>query len=162
MDAPKRIQPKSLADYLEAMSKSVFQTGISWKVVDAKWLGTRNAFRGFDPEVVAQLSLQDIDALAQDTRIIRNRRKIEAIVSNARRMVELDREYGGFRNYLRSHGSFQELLKDLKKQFRFLGDTGSYVFLWMVGEEVPPHEHWIGHQPMGAHKAEAVGPPAKS
>ena len=45
MHAPERIEPAGLADYLEVMSKSVFQPGMSWKVVAAKWPGIREAFR---------------------------------------------------------------------------------------------------------------------
>src|SRR5712692_3324769 len=46
--APQQIQPTRLGDYLEVMSKAVFQTGISWRVVDAKWPGIREAFQNFD------------------------------------------------------------------------------------------------------------------
>ena len=72
-----------------------------------------------------------------------NRRKLEAIVGNARRMLELDKSHGGFRNYLRSQDSFEDTVKDLRKQFKFLGETGSYFFLYVVGEEVPPHEEYV-------------------
>ena len=143
MQAPERIQPTSLADYLEVMSKAVFQTGISWRVVESKWPGIREAFLTFDPVAVSKLTVVELDALAEDKRIIRNRRKIEAIVNNARRILELDKTFGGFRNYLHSHSNFEELLQDLRKQFKFLGDTGSYYFLWVVGEEVPPHEEFL-------------------
>ena len=142
MEPPKQVQPKGLADYLDVMSKSVFQTGISWRVVDSKWPGIQEAFQGFDPAVVSAFTIEDIDRLIQDTRIIRNRRKVEAIISNANRMLELDRAQGGFRNYLRSHADFEALVKDLKKQFKFLGDMGAYHFLWVVSEEVPPYEEW--------------------
>ena len=142
MEEPKKLQPKNLADYLEVMSKSVFQTGISWRVVDAKWSGIREAFRGFDPVAVSKLTGAELEALAEDTRIIRNRLKIQAIVGNARRMLELDKEHKSFRNYLRSHQSFEELVKDLRRQFKFLGDMGAYYFLWVVGEKVPAWEEW--------------------
>ena len=143
MEAPERIKPASLADYLEVMSKSVFQTGISWRVVESKWPGIREAFRGFEPVAITKLTVAELDQLAEDRRIIRNRRKIAAIVSNAYRMLELDKSFRGFQNYLRSHSSFEELLKDLHKQFKFLGDTGSYHFLWVVGEKVPPHKEFL-------------------
>jgi DNA-3-methyladenine glycosylase I len=143
MKAPERIQPTGLADYLEIMSKAVFQTGISWHVVESKWPGIREAFRRFEPATVAELNAAELDELSEDKRIIRNRRKIEAIVSNAHRILELDKRFGGFQNYLRSHSSFEELLKDLRKQFKFLGNTGSYYFLWVVGEKVPPHEEFL-------------------
>ena len=142
MQAPERIEPVGLADYLEVMSKTVFQSGISWRVVDSKWLEIREAMHGFDPEVLSDLSEPDLEALVQDRRVIRNRRKLEAIVSNAQRIVELDERHGGFRSYLRSHGGFEETAKDLRKQFKFLGEHGTYYFLWVVGEEVPPHEEW--------------------
>lgn len=142
MHAPERIQPTSLADYLEVMSKSVFQAGISWRVVDSKWPELRVAFREFDPEALVSLTEPELDALSSDRRVIRNRKKIEATVSNARRMLELERQHGTFKSYLRSHGGFDALVKDLRKQFKFLGDMGCYHFLWVVGEEVPPYEEW--------------------
>jgi 3-methyladenine DNA glycosylase Tag len=140
--APPRIEPKGLADYFEVMTRAVFQSGISWAVIDNKWDGFRAAFAGFDPERVAQLSPKDIDRLVEDTSIVRNRRKIEATVENAETMVALDREHGGFRNYLRSLGGFDATAEDLKKRFRFLGETGCYYFLYVVGEEVPAHDAW--------------------
>jgi 3-methyladenine DNA glycosylase Tag len=140
---PKKIRPSSLGDYLEVMTKAVFQSGISWRVIDAKWDGFREAFDGFDAEKVAALTPADVDRLAQDTRIVRNRRKIQATVDNAVEMVELDREHGGFRKWLRSRGSFEETVADLKRHFAFLGDTGSYYFLHVVGEKVPSHEDWM-------------------
>src|SRR5712692_7733162 len=98
MIAPMRIEPRRLGDYLEVMTKAVFQSGISWKVVDAKWPGFREVFGDFDPERLADLSPDDVDRIAQDRRVIRNRRKIEATVQNAATMLALDREFGGFKS----------------------------------------------------------------
>ena len=139
---PARIEPKSLGDYLEVMSKAVFQSGMSWRVVESKWSTIREAFRGFDAEAVAGLGVREIDELAHDSRVIRNRRKIEAIVGNANRMIDLERQHGSFRDYLRSHGSFDATTGALRKDFKFLGDSGCYYFLWVVGEQVPPYEEW--------------------
>jgi 3-methyladenine DNA glycosylase Tag len=143
MEAPTQIRPKGLADYLEVMTKSAFQSGINWRVIEAKWDGFREAFHGFAPEWVASLDPPDIDRLAADTRIVRNRKKIEATVHNAQTMLDLDREHNGFRNYLRSHGGFEETVADMRKRFKFLGDLGVYYFLYVVGEEVPAHEDWM-------------------
>jgi len=140
--APKKVDPSSLGDYLEVMTKAVFQSGISWRVIEAKWDGFREAFDGFDAEKVAALTPEDVDRLTQDTRIVRNRRKIQATVDNAVEMIELDREHNGFRNYLRSQDSFEDTVADLKRHFAFLGETGSYYFLHVVGEKVPSHEEW--------------------
>ena len=136
--APPQVQVQSLDDYLEVMSKAVFQSGMSWQVVNAKWPDTNEAFQNFEIGRVAALSEEELDELAQDRRVIRNRRKLAAIVYNAQRIIELDAEHG-FR-YLRSHGDFYDAVKD---QFKFLGDTGSYFLLYVIGEPVPPHDEWM-------------------
>jgi Methyladenine glycosylase len=140
---PERIEPKSVGDYLEVMTKAVFQSGVSWRVVEAKWDGFREAFDGFDAAKVASLTPNDVDRLVEDTRIIRNRRKIEATVENAAELLDLEREHGSIRSYLRSHGGFDQTAADLRKRFKFLGDFGAYYFLYVVGEDVPSHEDWM-------------------
>lgn len=142
MGAPKKIEPAKTADYLEVLTKAVFQSGISWRVIEAKWPGFREAFAGFDPKKVARLGAHDIEQLAADTRIVRNRRKIEATVDNAAEMLALEKEFGSFRAYLRSHAGFDETVADLRRRFRFVGETGAYYFLYVVGESVPPHDEW--------------------
>lgn len=139
---PKKIKPKSLADYLEVMSRIAFEAGLSWRVVDAKWDDIRHAFHGFDPDRVARMTPRAVDKLVADERVIRSRSKIEATVGNAERLLELDEEYKGFKRYLRSHADFEATVKDLRKQFKFLGDHGAYRFLWIVGETVPDYQEW--------------------
>ena len=143
MQEPEKIEPKNLGGYLEIMSKAVFQSGISWRVVESKWPGIKEAFKNFNAVTVAGLSEPELEELAEDTRVIRNRRKLAAIVSNAQRMIELDEEHGGFQKYLRSHEDFSSIVQDIRKQFKFMGDTGTYFFLYVVGEEVPPHDEWF-------------------
>ena len=66
--AGKDYEPGSLADYLEIMSKSVFQSGISWRVVESKWPGVREAMCGFDPhDHCRALAEPQLDELAQDS-----------------------------------------------------------------------------------------------
>lgn len=140
---PPQIRPKRLGDYLEAMSKSVFQAGISWDVVYAKWPSIREAFDGFDAETVAAYDEEKLDELAQDTRVIRSRPKLAAVIHNANRIIELDREHRGFKRYLKSRGDFEETVKSLRKEFKYIGDSGAYIFLYVVGEPVPEHEEWM-------------------
>ena len=142
MEAPKKIRPKGLGDYLEVMSKSAFQSGMSWQVVEAKWDGFQKAFKGFDPEKVAAFGSKGVKRLVEDKGIIRNRRKIEATIHNAQTCIDLEDEFGDFKKYLRSHDDFEALVKDLRKRLKFLGETGIYVFLYVVGEKVPSHEEW--------------------
>ena len=141
--APPRHKPADLAGYLEALSRPVFQAGISWRVIDAKWSGIREAFAGFTPTVVANYGPDDVDRLLGDPQVVRSKAKIEATIDNAQTLIDLDAEYGGFERYLRSRGGFPETVADLKRQFRFIGDSGAYRFLWSVGEPTPPYEEWF-------------------
>ena len=132
--------PKDLSGYLDALARVMFQTGISWRVVDTKWPGIRAAFHDFDVQRVAKFREADIDRLMGDTRVIRNRKKLEAIRENARELLALDAEYKGFKRYLDSLGDFDATRKALHKQFAYVGDSGAWYFLWMVGRKVPAPE----------------------
>jgi 3-methyladenine DNA glycosylase Tag len=133
-------KPEGLSGYLQALARVVFSTGISWRVVDAKWPDIQAAYEGFDPATVAGMDDDGIDRLMVDARVIRNRRKLEAIRSNAARMLDLDARNGGFARYLDGLGDYETTRKDLRKQFAFVGDSGAWLFLWMVGRPVPPHD----------------------
>jgi DNA-3-methyladenine glycosylase I len=147
MQAPTQIEPAGLADYLDVIARAVFQGGMSRRVVEAKWDGFREAFAGFDPGAVALFTGDDVERLAGDTHIIRNRRKIEATITNAQAMLELEAQPGGFTGWLRSHGDFDATVAALRGEFRYLGDTGAYYFLCVVGENVPSHEEWMKKHP---------------
>ena len=138
---PSQYTAKTLDDYLEHLSKGVFQAGISWRVVDAKWPSIRKAFRGFDVERVARMSDRDIDALVKDERVIRSRPKIAAVVHNAGELLALERA-GGFKKHLKSFPDYETLATDLKKRFKFVGDSGVYHFLWTVKHPVPDWRDW--------------------
>ena len=142
MEPPAQITPTKLADYLEVLTKAVFESGISWAVVERKWATSREAFKDFDPETIAGFGPDQVDALCADTRVIRNRKKIEATVHNAATMLAVEREFGSFKKYLQSQGEFEPLLKDMKKRFKFVGAFGAYYFLYVVGEPVPDHEEF--------------------
>lgn len=75
----------------ERLALEAFQSGLSWLTVLRKRPAFREAFAGFDPEAVAAFTEDDVDRLLQDARIIRNRRKIEATIANARAIAELHR-----------------------------------------------------------------------
>jgi 3-methyladenine DNA glycosylase Tag len=144
--------PVSPAQYLAAMSQAGLQAGISWKVVEAKWPGIEKAFQGFVPATVAKFSGTDIDRLMQNPEVIRNRAKIEGIVLNARRLLELEKAHGTFKRYLNSLGSFEGQLKGLHKDFKFLGESSGFYFLWHVGEKVPDWQEWENRHGPGAGK----------
>jgi len=142
MAIPLQIDPQSLADYLAVLSRGIFQAGLSWAVIEAKWPEYERLFAGFDPVQVARFDSLDIDRIAEDPGIVRTRKKIEATVQNAREMLALEREYGTFAGYLHSFDSYSALSADLKRRFKFLGELSAYYFLFRVKEPVPPFEEW--------------------
>ena len=138
---PPQYDARTPDDYLEHLSKSVFQAGISWRVVNAKWPDIKAAMHGFKAQRVAKLSERDIDALAKDERMIRSRPKIAAVVHNARELVAME-EDGGIRKHLRSFRDYDALESDLTKRFKFVGPSGTYHFLWSVKHPVPDWREW--------------------
>ena len=73
----------------EALSLEAFQVGLSWRTILARREAFRRAFEGFDPERVAAFSDQDVARLLQDEDIIRNERKIRAVISNAQLTIRM-------------------------------------------------------------------------
>jgi DNA-3-methyladenine glycosylase I len=142
MNKPPQVTPRSLAGYLEAMSRAVFAAGISWKVIDAKWDGTIRAFDAFDPERVAAYTPDDFERLMTDPGVVHNRKKIEAVIANAGELIVTDREFGGFEKYLASFAENDDLIKDLHKRFGFLGESVAHFFLFGVGFNLPAQEKW--------------------
>jgi DNA-3-methyladenine glycosylase I len=140
--APKQIKVKSLDDYLEVMSKAVFQSGMSWKVIESKWPGTREAFSNFAIKKVADFDERDFERLNQDTRVVRNYRKLMAVSHNARKILALDKQHGSFKKYLRSFEDFEHAIMKMREDFKFMGPFGIYYFLYVVGEDVPTHEEF--------------------
>lgn len=138
---PPQYTVEDLDGYLEHLSKGVFQAGISWRVVDAKWPTIKKAFHGFKVERVARMTEREVDALTKDERVIRSRPKIAAIVHNAQELLAVERAEG-FKKHLRSFPEYEALATDLKKRFKFVGDSGVYHFLWTVRHPVPDWQDW--------------------
>jgi DNA-3-methyladenine glycosylase I len=76
------------------------QAGLSWRTILAKRQNFRRAFRGFDPERVARFGRRDVERLLADEGIIRNRLKIASAINNAKRFLEVRREFGSFDAYI--------------------------------------------------------------
>jgi predicted dinucleotide-binding enzyme/3-methyladenine DNA glycosylase Tag len=128
--------PDDPAFFLEHLSRSVFEAGISWRVVEAKWDGIREAFHGFDPAQVAAMPPAEIETVENDSRVIRNKAKIKATVQNAREVLAILDEYGSIRGYLGSFPDASAAAADMRRRFKFLGDTGTWRLLTGASRDI--------------------------
>jgi 3-methyladenine DNA glycosylase Tag len=142
MEIPPRKRPENDAGYFEQMTKAIFRSGFSWRVIRDKWPNFRRAFEGFDVDRVASYDEWDLERLLADAGIVRNGRKIEATIQNARILRDLIAQHGSVFAYLRTLDEldYPARRKALTKQFRHLGPTGVFVFLFTVAEDVPSWE----------------------
>jgi DNA-3-methyladenine glycosylase I len=130
------------------------QAGLSWITILKRREGYRNAFAGFDPEKVALFDADKVEELMLDAGIIRNRRKIEAAIGNAKAFLKVQHEFGSFSAYIWKFVGgepivnhfetlkelpaktelSEEISKDLKKRgFVFLGPTIVYAHMQATG-----------------------------
>lgn len=131
---------KSDSELFEKLCLEAFQAGLSWRTVLIKRDALREWFYGFDVQKTANMQQQRIEEMMRDSRIIRNRRKIEAAVHNARTHLDCFPEEGDFVNYVYSFSGKDELCADLKKKgYKFVGGTICESFLMSVGA-VEGHE----------------------
>ena len=85
--------------HLERLTLEAFQSGLSWRTILDKRDNFRAAFAGFDADVVAAYDDADVERLMADAGIVRNRRKVDAAIANARATVSL-REKGGLEDFI--------------------------------------------------------------
>lgn len=131
------------------------QAGLSWRTILNRRNGYRRTFQDFDPRKVAQMTEKDVERLMHDSSIIRNRKKIASAINNAKRFLEVQKEFGSFSTYMWSWNDNQHardqrrktqseipattplaiaMAKDLKKRgFTFLGPTIWYAHMQAVG-----------------------------
>lgn len=130
------------------------QAGVSWDLILEKEENFRRAFDGFDPNVVAAYDEKKIEALMQDPGIIRNRKKIEAVIVNAQAFLKIQKEFGSFDAFIwgftggktidhhssdaRDMPARDELSEkiscELKKRgFKFVGPVIVYSYLQGIG-----------------------------
>ncbi|OJG44590.1 DNA-3-methyladenine glycosylase I [Enterococcus gilvus] len=130
------------------------QAGLSWQTILNKMENFDQAYDQFDIEKVARYDEEKVASLMQDAGIIRNRRKIEAAIINAQKVLEMQAEGLSFSDYLWGFVDHQvvdnkisavseipaktelsdTIAKDLKKRgFKFVGSTTIYAFLQAVG-----------------------------
>jgi len=131
-----------------------FQAGLSWRTIlnrrEAMW----KAFEGFVPERVARYGEKDVERIMETGGMIRNRRKVESAINNAKRVVEVQKEFGSFeryawgfvgwsaiQHYMEEPSEMQTeseesraMSADMKRRgFTFVGPTICYAYMQAVG-----------------------------
>jgi len=140
--------------HFEFLILEAAQAGLSWSTILKKRDGYRKAFAGFDPKKVARFTEARIEKLLLDPGIVRNRLKVNAAVNNARRFLEIQKEFGTFDKYIWSFVGGKPIInkreklsdvpattpesdalsKDLiKRGFKFVGSTVIYAHMQACG-----------------------------
>lgn len=120
---------------LERLALEIFQAGLSWLTILKRQSAFRTAFEGFQLERVAAYGEADRQRLLADASIIRNRLKIDAIIHNAQRFIELRDEHGSFDAWLASHHPLPKAdwVKLFRRTFKFTGGEITGEFLMSIG-----------------------------
>ena len=123
--------------FLSVLAKQIFRAGFVWKIVEHKWPGTEEAFAGFEPAVVAGFEDRDVEELASDPRVVRNRSKIISIRDNARWIMRVAAAQGSFGRFLADwpEDDIVGLWEELRKQGARLGGMTGPFFLRQVGKD---------------------------
>lgn len=140
--------------HFEALVLDAFQAGLSWQIILHKRENFRQAFAGFDFRKVAKFGAKEARRLMHDKGIIRNRLKILGTIENAKRFLEIRKEFGTFDRYIWSfvggktikhrHKHHSQIgttspeaaaaSSNLKKRgFKFIGPTTIYAYMQGVG-----------------------------
>ncbi len=138
----------------EFLILEMMQAGLSWAIILNKREAMREAFSGFDIDKISKYAQSDKDRLLDNKGIIRNRLKINSLVSNAQKFIEIQEEYGTFAKYIWEfvnnkpiNNKFKTTIdmpatsdisdiisKDLKKRgFKFVGSTICYSYMQAIG-----------------------------
>lgn len=133
-------KPKNDNGYFEQMVFAIFISGFSRKVIESKWEGFKEVFENFDITKVALWGDKEMTDALTSTRIIRNAKKIESAVANARILLEKKQEFGSVEKYIASLGDesvHAERLHAIQKEFRYMGPKSANMFLYFSGEKIP-------------------------
>ena len=130
------------------------QAGLSWSTILKKRAGYRKAFAQFDVRKVSRFNPEKVEKILQDPGIIRNRLKVNAAVNNAKRFIEVQKEFGSFDNYIWSFVNNKTIMNKWKKDsevpattkesdalsqdlirrgFKFVGSTVIYAHMQACG-----------------------------
>ena len=133
------------AGHLRRMAQEIFQCGLSWRIVLVKTPALKEAFHEFDVDRVARFAKRDVDRLMKNESIIRNRRKIEATIHNAKVFRELAETHGSYCKWFtklpaETVDAQAALYPLFKSTFKFMGPETTKCYLMGAGKIPQAHE----------------------
>lgn len=119
----------------ERLCLEIMQAGLSWLTVLKKKDSLTKAFDGFDIQIVSAYDENDVSRLLNDAGIIRNKLKVAAIIENAKRIKQLQSDFGSFSNWIAAQHPKpkSQWVKLFKKTFKFTGGEITGEFLMSIG-----------------------------
>lgn len=125
-------KPKSDQEYFEILCLCILQTGLSWGMIRKNWQKYRRGFCNFD---INKLSKIKPNKLIKNPNIIRNPKKVDSIICNAKEFQRIKKEYGSFSNFLKTLKPLKdkEVFKLLMQRFKHVGNYTAEFYLHCVG-----------------------------
>ena len=143
---PRVIAAPTLDDHLEVITRAIFQAGLSWALIEARWPAFHEAFEGFSVRLIALYGEGEVERIMAADGVIHSRSKIAGTIANARALQAIGTTHDDVARYVRAFPSYDALYADAKKRFAYLGDLSLYYWLFRTGLPVPPFEHWLERQ----------------
>lgn len=140
--------------HFEYLALEAAQAGLSWYTILIRMKGYQKAFANWNIDEIEKFDEAKVEELLQDAGIIRNRKKIEAVIHNVKPFKAIQQEFGSFDNYIWGFVDGQSIVnsietfkdypastplsdrisKDLKKRgFKFIGTTTMYAYMQAIG-----------------------------
>lgn len=135
----RETRPSNDNAYFENLTRTIFQAGLSWKMISKKWPNFQKAFANFSIDKVAKFDDSDLERLMNDKGIVRNKKKIEATIFNAQEFQKIKKESESFNAYLDGLDKSEDyalVIKTLSKRFQRVGPSTARIFLYSIGENV--------------------------
>ncbi|WP_308556850.1 DNA-3-methyladenine glycosylase I [uncultured Lactobacillus sp.] len=109
------IPPHNDRNIFEQYIIGMFAAGLNWHASFIKYPHLTKVFHDWDIEKIAQMNDEDVERLLQDKGVIRNRRKLKAVIWNAKVAVKIQKEYGSLDNYFWSQVAYKQERRNVKK-----------------------------------------------
>jgi DNA-3-methyladenine glycosylase I len=120
--------------FFKQMCDLIFQSGLRGQVWQRYESEIRKEFREYKVKKVAEFSQKDVERMLHNPKMLKHRKKIEAVINNAKEIVAISKENDGFWKFLDSHNT-EELVEKMKSSFKWMGYTNAYALLRYVGME---------------------------